>query len=176
MWDKLTSAFAVAPGLGLHSSNSGSLEDRPSFARITVTASVARMSSDIRESIAGLVPHIATLMWRTCRLRAQRDLLNWFKLMLPVQSPLAKIFLFSSDPNHFYILRHPGPHKGAFRDRHERKVGMRWTRAAPKTRALPCGRRSRVVLTPRRWRQVLEKQASWGRRWQTSPVAGESAK
>jgi hypothetical protein len=38
------------------------------------------------------------------------------------------------------------------------------------------GRRSRVVLTPRRWRQVLEKQASWGRWWQESPVAGESAK
>src|ERR1700738_5175991 len=31
---------------------------------------------------------------------------------------------------------------------------MRWTRAAPKTRALACGRRRRVVLTPRRWRQV----------------------
>ena len=38
--------------------------------------------------------------------------------------------------------------------------GMRWTRAALLTRAPPCGRRSRVVLTPRRWRQVLEKQAS----------------
>jgi hypothetical protein len=37
---------------------------------------------------------------------------------------------------------------------------MRWTQAALLTRALPCGRRSRVVLTPRRWRQVLEKQAS----------------
>src|SRR5258705_12984123 len=34
-----------------------------------------------------------------------------------------------------------------------------------------CGssvRRSRVVLTPRCWRQVLEKQASWERRWQKS--------
>src|ERR1700676_2862498 len=31
---------------------------------------------------------------------------------------------------------------------------MRWTRAALLTRALACGRRSRVVLTPRRWRQV----------------------
>ena len=29
-----------------------------------------------------------------------------------VQSPLAKIFLFSFDPNHFYILRRPVPHKG----------------------------------------------------------------
>jgi hypothetical protein len=32
--------------------------------------------------------------------------------------------------------------------------GMRWTRVALLTRALSCGRRSRVVLTPRRWRQV----------------------
>ena len=32
--------------------------------------------------------------------------------------------------------------------------GMRWTQAALKTRALACGRRRRVVLTPRRWRQV----------------------
>jgi hypothetical protein len=85
----------------------------------------------------------------------------------------AKIFRFTFDPNHLYILHRPGPYKGAFRDRHERRVGMRWTRVAPKTRAQSCGRRSRVVLTPRRWRQVLEKQASWGRRWQESPVTGE---
>src|SRR5258707_1942188 len=31
---------------------------------------------------------------------------------------------------------------------------MRWTQAALLTRARTCGRRSRVVLTPRRWRQV----------------------
>ena len=35
-------------------------------------------------------------------------------------------------------------------------------------------RRSRVVLTPRRWCQVRAKER--GRRWQKSPVAGESAK
>jgi hypothetical protein len=29
---------------------------------------------------------------------------------------------------------------------------------------------------PRRWHQVLEKQASQGRRWQESPVTEESAK
>jgi hypothetical protein len=34
------------------------------------------------------------------------------------------------------------------------------------------GRRSRVVLTPRRWRQA---PGSWERRWQESPVTGESA-
>jgi hypothetical protein len=31
---------------------------------------------------------------------------------------------------------------------------MRWTQAALLTRAPACGRPSRVVLTPRRWRQV----------------------
>jgi hypothetical protein len=36
----------------------------------------------------------------------------------------------------------------AFRDRHERRAGMRWTRVVLLTRALSCGRRSRVVLTP----------------------------
>ena len=50
--------------------------------------------------------------------------------------PLAKIFRFTSDPNHLYIRRHPDPHKGAFRDRHERRAGMRWTRVALLTRAL----------------------------------------
>jgi hypothetical protein len=38
--------------------------------------------------------------------------------------------------------------------------GMRWTQSALLTRAWFCGRQSRVVLTPRRWCQVLEKQAS----------------
>jgi hypothetical protein len=38
------------------------------------------------------------------------------------------------------------------------------------------GRRSRVVLMPRRWHQVPDKQASQGRRWQESPVTGKSAK
>src|SRR6201992_1765469 len=41
---------------------------------------------------------------------------------------LAKIFLFSFDPNHFYIPNRPGPLRGAYRDRHERWAGMRWTR------------------------------------------------
>jgi hypothetical protein len=52
--------------------------------------------------------------------------------------------------------------------------GMRWTQAVSLTNDTGCGRRSRVVLTPRRWRQaggVIRR-----RRWQTSPVTGESAK
>ena len=38
-------------------------------------------------------------------------------------APLAKIFRCSFHPNHFYNYRHPGPHGGAFRDRHERRAG-----------------------------------------------------
>ena len=50
--------------------------------------------------------------------------------MLPVQSPFAKIFPFSFDPNHFHIVLRSWPNtEGAFRDRHERRAGMRWTRA-----------------------------------------------
>jgi hypothetical protein len=37
---------------------------------------------------------------------------------------------------------------------------MRWTRAARLTGDAGCGRRSRVVLMPRRWHQVGEKQFS----------------
>ena|ERR1700722_10815186 len=39
----------------------------------------------------------------------QDNLLNWIKLMLPVQSPLAKIFWFTFDPNHLHLFSHPGP-------------------------------------------------------------------
>src|ERR1700735_5495886 len=67
-------------------------------------------------------------------------------------------FYFPSDPNQFYIPRHPGPtRQGRFAIVTNVGQGMRWTRAALLTRALICGRRSRVVLTPRRWRQASQK-------------------
>src|ERR1700674_1871314 len=47
----------------------------------------------------------------------------------------------------------PVPQRGGSRSSRTRG-GMRWTWAALLTRALACGRRSRVVLTPRRWCQV----------------------
>src|SRR5580692_6232118 len=53
---------------------------------------------------------------------------------------------------------------------------MRWTRGQRKTNAGSRGRRSRVVLTPRRWRQVSREATPTRRRWQTSPVTGESTK
>ena len=71
--------------------------------------------------------------------------------------------------------------RGTFRDRHGRWVhGMRWTRRGRRAflradERCYRGRRSRVVLTPRRWRQVV-----WilftRRWWQKSPVTKESAK
>src|SRR4029077_18970571 len=42
--------------------------------------------------------------------------------------------------------------------RHERWVRDAMDAAAAQDERSYCGRRSRVVLTPRRWRQVLEKQ------------------
>jgi hypothetical protein len=58
----------------------------------------------------------------------------------------------------------------------KREAGCDGRGPRQKTNDVVRGRRSRVVLTPRRWCQVLEKQASQGRRWQTSPVTGESTK
>src|ERR1700722_8557439 len=68
-------------------------------------------------------------------------------------APIAKIFPFPSDANHLLIPRRPVPQRGGSRSSRTRD-GMRWTWVAHLTRALPYGRRSRVVLTPRRWRQV----------------------
>jgi hypothetical protein len=50
----------------------------------------------------------------------KRNLNEVICLSSPV--PFAKIFWFTSEANHLFIRRHPGPHKGAFRDRHERRA------------------------------------------------------
>jgi hypothetical protein len=57
-------------------------------------------------------------------------------------------FIFPAVPSHL---------RGGSRSSRTRG-GMRWTRMALLTRALSCGRRSRVVLTPRRWRQVRRRR------------------
>jgi hypothetical protein len=51
---------------------------------------------------------------------------------------------------------HPASQEGRMRNRHETRGGMRWTRRRAR-RARQCVRRNRVVLTPRRWRQVPGK-------------------
>ena len=75
------------------------------------------------------------------------------QILCPV--PAAKIFGYARRANHFYNLCRPVPKEGRCATSSTRE-GMRWTRAALETNAPACGRRSRVVLTPRRWRQVGE--------------------
>ena len=53
-----------------------------------------------------------------------------------------------------HIYSAVSPHSRGVSRSSRTRGGMRWTRAALLTRALACGRRSRVVPTPRRWRQV----------------------
>src|SRR3984885_12377438 len=69
-------------------------------------------------------------------------------------APFAKIFRFTSDPNHLYIYRHPVLTRGTYRDRHGRWARDAMDADSALTKALISGRQSRVVLTPRRWRQV----------------------
>jgi hypothetical protein len=140
---------------------------------------------------------------RLHRVRAQANFLSPIKLFLPVQSPSAKIFRFPLPPNHLYHARHPVPQRGAFRDRHGRWVRdavdagcvlrARDRRAdsqesvsgalSTRTRDAASVRPNRVVLTPRRWRQVLWRHVGptgrghsifARRRWQKSPVTGKS--
>ena len=55
--------------------------------------------------------------------------------------------------------------------------GMRWTLLVLKTSAPISGRRSRVVLMPRRWHQpAADADASRRGWWQESPITRESAK
>src|ERR1700722_6001997 len=67
-------------------------------------------------------------------------------LSCPVLSE--NIFHFARRANHLYKPAPSCPTRGAARDRHETRGGMRWTRTALLTRAQPCGRRSRVGPVP----------------------------
>jgi hypothetical protein len=75
------------------------------------------------------------------------------------QAPLEKIFWFSEEANHLPVHAIPSRKRGVGH-RHERWDGLRWTRAALLTNGADCGRRSRVVLTPRCWRQVCSQGAA----------------
>ena len=93
---------------------------------------------------------------------------NW------LSSPLCKNILLFRRPKSLLYPRRLVPSRGVSRSSRTRG-GMRWTQAALLTRAPICGRRSRVVLMPRRWHQVGGSNSAI-RRWQTSPVTGESTK
>jgi hypothetical protein len=79
-----------------------------------------------------------------------------------MSSPSSKNIPIFRNRKSVYTHRHPALTRGALRGRHGR-----WVRDAVDADSAfdewrESGRRSRVVLTPRRWRQVLEKQASQG--------------
>ncbi len=67
----------------------------------------------------------------------------------------AKIFRFAFSPNHLHKRRRPAPFKeGRLANRHERWVWDAVDAIGTSDECADRGRRSRVVLTPRRWRQV----------------------
>ena len=86
--------------------------------------------------------------------RANSNLSNRINLICPVQSFAEKYFPSRLPRNTSMIPRVPPLQEGRFAIVTDVGCGMRWTRACRKTNGTFRGRRSRVVLTPRRWRQV----------------------
>jgi hypothetical protein len=88
------------------------------------------------------------------RLRLNANFRKPFRLIWVVQSPVAEINCFSPRAIDGYFRPVPPRQEGRMRYRHETRGGMRWTRHVRTTDDVVRGRRSRVVLTPRRWCQV----------------------
>jgi hypothetical protein len=85
---------------------------------------------------------------------------NQFDSTCPVLSK--KIFRFHPDANHFSDSRRSVPMQGRIAIVTDAGRNAVDAGCAFDERRLARGRQSRVVLTPRRWCQALEKQASWG--------------
>ena len=91
-----------------------------------------------------------------------------------VQPPYQKFFAFPFGRNTSTRSTHPTPQRGVSRSSRTRG-GMRWTWAARRRTRRPRGRRSRMVLTPRRWRQV-GGSVSAGDGGNKARLTGESTK
>jgi len=111
-------------------------------------------------------------------LRQKRDFLSGFRLLICCSASA------SSDLRKWTWRRrqitglygHPAPQEGRFANVTDVGAGCGGRGCFRRESAdvwSPRVRRSRVVLTPRRWRQVCWAICGW--RWQTSPVTGESA-
>jgi hypothetical protein len=83
-------------------------------------------------------------------------LLKRINVIWAVQSPLQKFFRSLLTQITCISLAVSSHWRGGSRSSRTRG-GMRWTRMVPITNGARGGRRSRVVLTPRRWRQVGER-------------------
>ena len=114
-------------------------------------------------------------------MREKCDLLKRFNVIWVVQSPLAKIFRLCRRANHLYDLAPFRPARGTYRHRHETLgaecggrdgvVARFWRarRATTMRTAKSCGPDAPTLASSRR-KQFRR------RRWQKSPVTGESAK
>jgi hypothetical protein len=91
-----------------------------------------------------------------------------------VQPSYQKFFAFPFGRNTSTRSTHPTPQRGVSRSSRTRG-GMRWTWAARRRTRPPRGRRSRMVLTPRRWRQV-GGSVSAGDGGNKARLTGESTK
>ena len=107
-----------------------------------------------------------------------------------VSSPICKNISVFTYPKSLLELFASHPKRGAYHDRHERRGGMRWTRQRLARDGIAglverlvsdhrraderccCGRQNRVVLTPRRWRQVCG-MASRPNRARTSQISAD---
>src|SRR5262249_36059752 len=85
-----------------------------------------------------------------------RRFANQFNLIWPVQPQAQKYCAFHQGQISSFSVAVPLPARGRFAIVTNVGCGMRWTRWHRKTNDAGRGRRSRVVLTPRRWRQVGE--------------------
>jgi hypothetical protein len=123
-------------------------------------------------------------------MRKAPNLLNRIKVICPTGKsanscpvPSRKIFRFAIDPTRIYIPRHPVPLRGALRERHGRRGGMRWTRrrarrAMPMRTAKSCGPDAPTLVSSWRNRNVNDggkraRSPGRARRKPLKPLRGE---
>ena len=91
--------------------------------------------------------------WRAPSTRRANHRMSAAQDKIACPDPFGEIFLFFRSANQVYVSRCPVPEEGRCATSSTRG-GMRWTRRCCETGDVCSGRRSRVVLTPRRWRQA----------------------
>src|ERR1700722_15145397 len=106
--------------------------------------------------------------WRKNSLAGSRPIL--------VSSPPQENISFCPSGKSSLQARAVPPHKRGARDRHERGVRDAVDASGAQDERARGGRRSRVVLTPRRWRQALKKLRFSGAMVATSRLTRESTK
>jgi hypothetical protein len=133
-------------------------------ARAFSAISRAVMGSVVRRWIAGSSPAMTARGTGFCHPTGKSP----GRFSAPPVQPLVKKYSDFPKTQISSYIRRPVPPRGVSRSSRARG-GMRWPQAVLKTRALSCGRRRRVVLTPRRWRQVCGNSAGDGGKKARSP-------